>query len=185
MERVMIFIDANNFYHATLNYLKQKPKVDFIKLSKLLVEKRPNRHLLRTYFYTVKTSQQSGIIGALSSKPRFTVVEGTLQKLRIPGIEFNENDPSTFVTVEKKTDVNLTTDLLIGAYMNSYDTAILVSGDADYEKPIKEIKKLGKVVEVVITENQPTELKKWADEVFQLTENDFSQCWLGPFVSQK
>lgn len=188
MDRTMIFIDGNNFYHAVRHFLKQKPKVDFKKLVQRICEKSANKHLLRTYFYTVNEPNQQGIVTALKHIPRFTVNnKGYLKKIPIPEIEFNPNDPNTYVTEEKGTDVNLVTDLLIGAYMNSYDTAIIVSAEGDYVGPVSEIKKIGKIVEIVITENQPisNELKQIADVVIELNEHDFEICWLEKYVSQR
>ncbi|HAJ3957194.1 NYN domain-containing protein [Fictibacillus sp. Mic-4] len=185
MERVMIFIDANNFYHACKHYLNQPPKYDFEKLCNFIVNKRPNRHLLRTYFYTVNEPVQNGIIGYLKTVPRTTVKMGTLLKNKIPQVVFDPSNPKTYVATEKGTDVNLTTDLLIGAYMNSYDTAIIISGDTDYMTPIEEVKKIGKIVEVVITKGQSTDLKKVADEYFELDEKAFEEIWRGEYISKK
>jgi uncharacterized LabA/DUF88 family protein len=185
VERVMVFIDGNNFYHACKFYLKQPPRYNFQQMCDLVVNKRPNRQLLRSYFYTVNDPQQQGLVAALSHIPRFTVVQGWIQKLKSPGVPFDPNNPNTYIPVEKGTDVNLATQLLIGAYTNSYDTAIIFSGDTDYITPIQEIKKLGKIVEVVLTPGQPTELRKEADEVFELTEEDFQQCWLGQYQTRR
>jgi uncharacterized LabA/DUF88 family protein len=181
----MVFIDGNNFYHACKYYLKQPPRYNFQQMCELVVNKRPNRQLLRSYFYTVNDPQQQGLVAALSHIRRFTVVQGWIQKLKIPGVPFDPNNPNSYIPVEKGTDVNLATQLLIGAYTNSYDTAIIFSGDTDYITPIREIKKLGKIVEVVLTPGQPTELRKEADEVFELTEEDFQKCWLGPYTSRR
>ena len=37
------------------------------------------------------------------------------------------------------TDVNIATQMLIGAYQDQYDTAMLISGDSDLVPPIREI----------------------------------------------
>lgn len=188
MERVMIFIDGNNFYHATKNYLNQSPKYKLEELCQNVTNKKPNRYLLRSYFYTVNEPHQQAIINALKKIPRISVnAEGYLKKNRIPGITFDPNDPSTYISEEKRTDINLTTDLLVGAYMNSYDTAIIFSADNDYLTPIKEIQKIGKIVELVITEGQPISenLRNTVDEVFELNEDDFKNCWNGTYISNR
>ncbi|HEY8341746.1 MAG TPA: NYN domain-containing protein [Calditerricola sp.] len=184
MERVMIFIDGNNFYHTCRHYLQQNPKVDLEKLAHLLVNKRPGRHLMRTYFYTVDEPQQQGIITALKYKPRFLVVTGKLVKHPIHGHTLDPTNPSTYFAEEKGTDVNLTTDMIVGAYMNSYDTAVLLSADSDYKRVIEEVRKTGKIVEIALPEGQRSELKKYADEVIEINEDDFRRCWIGPYVSQ-
>ncbi len=44
--------------------------------------------------------------------------------------------------VEKGTDVQIATDMLRRAYVNAYDTAILVSGDSDLVPAVEGGKKL-------------------------------------------
>ena len=47
----------------------------------------------------------------------------------------------------KGDDIHLAIDMVSFAYENLYDTAILVSGDGDFEPAIKRSQKLGKKVE--------------------------------------
>lgn len=189
MERTMVYIDGNNFYNASKHFLKQRPKFNFQDMVNRIVEKSSgDTYLLRTYFYTVNNPEQQGIVSALRHIPRFTVNNtGYLQKIHVPGKEFNASDRSTYVTSEKGTDVNLATDLLAGAYMNSYDKAIIVSADGDYIGPINEIKKIGKIVEIVITERQPLNnfLEDICDNIIELSENDFEDSWMGEYISAR
>lgn len=48
---------------------------------------------------------------------------------------------------DKGTDVNIATDLLIQAFDDSYDTAILISEDGDFVGAIQEVRRLRKRVE--------------------------------------
>lgn len=194
MNRAMVFVDGNNFYHACKNYLKQNPGFDYVKLTERIIQKVNTNHpvlpltLLRTFFYTVNEPTQQGLVSALSSKPQFTVNnEGFLKKKQIPNIAFDPNNPSTYVVEEKGTDVNLATGLLRGAYMNSYEVAIIVSADSDYITPVREIQNLGKIVILVTTANQPIvpEYRKVVDHIIQLDETDFSSCWRGTYVSKR
>ena len=57
---------------------------------------------------------------------------------------------------EKGVDVQLAVDLLVGAYENSYDTAILLSSDTDLIPAIKKVKELGKAVEYIGFAHKPT-----------------------------
>lgn len=47
----------------------------------------------------------------------------------------------------KGDDILIATDMLSGAYENSYDTAILVSGDGDFVPMIRKVQMKGKKVE--------------------------------------
>ena len=57
---------------------------------------------------------------------------------------------------EKGVDVQLAVDLLVGAYENTYDTAILLSSDTDLIPAIKKAKELGKAVEYIGFAHKPT-----------------------------
>jgi uncharacterized LabA/DUF88 family protein len=48
--------------------------------------------------------------------------------------------------VEKETDVNLAVDMVVGAYQNRYDTAILIGGDTDIRRAVEAAQGLGKKV---------------------------------------
>lgn len=50
---------------------------------------------------------------------------------------------------EKDADVQLAVDLLIGAYENFYDRAVLVSSDTDLIPAIQKVRQLGKEIEYV------------------------------------
>lgn len=57
---------------------------------------------------------------------------------------------------EKGVDVQLAVDLLVGAYENTYDTAIILSSDTDLIPAIKKVKGLGKSVEYIGFAHRPT-----------------------------
>jgi uncharacterized LabA/DUF88 family protein len=48
----------------------------------------------------------------------------------------------------KGVDISLTVDLLGHAYRNGFDAALLVAGDGDYVPLVKEVKRMGKIVDV-------------------------------------
>jgi uncharacterized LabA/DUF88 family protein len=74
---------------------------------------------------------------------------------------------------EKGVDVKIAVDLLVGAYENIYDVAILVSSDTDLIPAIQKVKQLGKEVEYIGFSHQPSYgLIKNATETRLLTRND-------------
>jgi len=50
---------------------------------------------------------------------------------------------------EKGVDVKIAVDLLVGAYDNLYDVAVLISSDTDLIPAIKKVRHLGKELEYV------------------------------------
>jgi uncharacterized LabA/DUF88 family protein len=152
-ERVMIFIDGNNLYHS-LKHVVGRTNLDFHKFSYRLVGER---HLIRTYYYNAplnredddeKHRMQQSFFDSLDSVPYLTKRFGRLEK-RV--VRHNLPD-GTFIStptyVEKGVDTHIVIDMLTFAFKDTYDTAILVSGDEDFTIVVEKIKELGKHVEV-------------------------------------
>ena len=78
--------------------------------------------------------------------PYLEVIEGRQDIHRIKGVKFDINDPDTYTTEEKETDINLATHMVAKGFQNAYDIAILVSGDTDYVNVIKTLHDLGKII---------------------------------------
>ncbi len=57
---------------------------------------------------------------------------------------------------EKGVDVQLAVDLLVGAYENTYDTAIVISSDTDLIPAMHKVKELGKDVEYIGFSHEPS-----------------------------
>lgn len=85
---------------------------------------------------------------------------------------------------EKCTDINIAIGLLTKAFHNSFDVALLFSGDRDYTKLIREIKRMGKVVGVVTPDGEAKEkakrLASHADFHICLNEDFYKTYWKNP-----
>ncbi len=165
-ERVAIFIDAGNMFHAS-NYLKVK--IDYKKLVNLL---KRDRWLLRAYFYTGIPSQEM-IQEREDLFQQWKKQEGFLNELQKIGIKVKtmplKKTPEGYI--EKGVDVLLATDMVSLAFRDAYDTAILVSGDSDYVPVVEEIQELGKRVEnASFKRTSSYELRKVCDS-FLLLDN--------------
>lgn len=147
-DRVIIFIDGSNFYHGLRRNTPEDIR-DFkdINFQKFVDELVKNRKLVRTYYYNAmmdqekdpeKYKKQRKFFEKLKKIPNFKVVLGKLQKRMVDGIP-------TYII--KEDDIHLATDLIVLAYNNAYDTAILVSGDGDFVPAIKAVQTIGKQVE--------------------------------------
>jgi len=142
-ERISIFIDGSNLYHG-LKVIGIK-RIDFDDFTKLLAE---GRDIRRIFYYTAEMDKDfdeqrfikhQNFIRKLSLIPKFKVVFCTFKKII-------EKDRKVRYEV-KGDDVQLANDMLVGAYENFYDTAILVSGDEDFKPVVRTVRKLGKKVE--------------------------------------
>lgn len=162
--RVAIFIDGGNMYHAVK---KLGFKVDFLRLREFFVP--PDAELFQAYYYSA-----------------FDPTQGFIMKI----LDFLRHNDFVVVTKQVKkfsTEMkgNLDADLVIDMMttLDHYDVAVLISGDGDFTRLVEELQKHGKKIQVVSTEKTTPsllaqELKDQADEFIELAD-------IIPFVSQQ
>ena len=144
-KNVIVYIDGFNLYFGLIE--KGWRKYLWLDLKKfansLLI---PDQSLVHTKYFTSRISKpvskqrrQSIFIDALNTLSDFSVFYGRYQAQ----VRTCENCGfTTFISNEKKTDVNIATEMMVDAFQNSFDTAILVSADADLTAPIVAIRRL-------------------------------------------
>ncbi|MBW1819808.1 MAG: NYN domain-containing protein [Deltaproteobacteria bacterium] len=169
-ERVAVFIDGSNLYHALRsNFSRQDLKfTDFIK------QLTGSRRLFRAYYYNVLQDptqradahrDQQDFLGALRETPYLEV--------RLGGMKLAQGVP-----VEKGIDVMIVTDLLNLAWEDLYDVAVLVSGDSDFAYALQAVKNLGKYVEVAYFEsNVSKDILDVADNKHLIDKNFLKGLW--------
>lgn len=175
MERVTIFIDGSNFYHG-LKANNYSTKIDFYKLSKFLTGKQ--RKLIRTYYYNAAYNQsddppeyanQLRYLTKLRKTPYLAVKLGRLEKR-------TTREKTTYYT-EKGVDIAIAVDMLKFAYSDSYDTAILITGDGDFVSALEEVQNLGKHVENAYFEKGLSiYLRETCDKFILLTTASIRKC---------
>ncbi|KKM73409.1 hypothetical protein LCGC14_1410780 [marine sediment metagenome] len=133
MERVIIFIDNSNIFKG---FRKYDIKADYEKLKNVICRDRElnNIFLYEGVVYPISQEKKKWYNGL--SKRSGYVIKASFDKIVSSG------------AIEKKVDIKIAIDMISLAYENSYDTAILVSGDGDFIPVVKKIKELGKKVEV-------------------------------------
>ncbi len=171
-DRVAIFIDGSNLYHALETNFRRHDLYFTGFISKLC----GSRPLFRTYYYNVlqepakrsDTSKvQQDFLDILLKTPYLEV--------RLGGTKVAQG-----VSVEKGIDIMLATDLLYFAWNNFYDVAILVSGDSDFAYAFQAVKNMGKHVEVAYFENIVSrDLLETADYRHLLDRSFFAGLWAG------
>ncbi len=168
-EKVMVFIDGSNLYHQLIENFGAA-NLDYSKFVDFLVGKRV---LIKSFFYTAPIHQQANpheyskqqkFFSSLRQQKRFEVKLGRLEK-RPQG-----------KMVEKGVDVMLVVDLITNAYANRLDTAILVSGDADFVPAIKAVQELEKKVEnVSFPIGKSFHLNQQCDQTISFGQTEFTQ----------
>jgi len=139
-ERVVVFIDGSNLYHG-LKVNHGKASIDFGKLTEALCA---GRKLVRAYYCNAPVDQTS-VPEMYREQQKFFLYLSRVPYLDIKLGRLEKHGDSW---VEKGVDVRLAVDMLELAYRDVYDTAILVSGDADFTSAVEAVKGLGKHVEL-------------------------------------
>ncbi len=196
MERVVVFIDGSNLYYG-FSRNKINKSIDFAQFAKLLAE---DRKLIRIYYYIVAYkkeydeqiyNRQQKFLARLKKTPNLVITYGKLVKKPVIldedkiiqglGKEYAQEIIKRLKRLvsftEKRIDVSIAVDMVTLAYDDVYDTAILVSSDADFFKAIKVVKAQGKRVENAYFQvGQSNQLRKICDRFILINEDLISKC---------
>ncbi|MFH1700438.1 MAG: NYN domain-containing protein [Candidatus Zixiibacteriota bacterium] len=156
--RVSVYIDGFNVYHfldRTPGFNKYK-WLDYSILGKYFLPE--NSEIKSIYYFTalakwapekierhqvfiraLNTRNVKTVLGKFKSIERTFIVEDNASKKRFKVLKGWINGRYTigYTFEEKKTDVNIAIQMLHGANADEYDTALLMSGDTDFEPIIK------------------------------------------------
>lgn len=165
MERVSLFIDFYNFVSSSHTYLNQNSFIDYTKIQNYFIDKSTQIYG-KTYIYG--GTNFGKLLDYLEKQPRIDVIRGEIG---------SDNK-------EKCTDINIATGLLTKAFHNTYDVALLFSGDRDYKKVVRELRRMGKIVGIVTpagkAKDNASDLAKNADFHIVLEEDFYKQFWRSP-----
>ncbi len=151
--KICVYIDGANFFGCLNNFNKFYFDIyfDFERYIKDITDKDK---LIKVYYYN----------GYLKKKINPKVWErqdklfNRLKKLKNWGVvlcrkqECYDEDGKKFFRL-KEDDINLAINALSDAYENKFDKMILISSDRDFIPLIKQIKKIGKNIDVCYFEN--------------------------------
>jgi uncharacterized LabA/DUF88 family protein len=153
-ERVCLFIDNSNLFHALKNMDLGNKRLDYIKLRDYLAD---GRSASVRFYYSTPTNgsivamedrrrqeKRNKFYDFLESNLGYTMIELPLRERTI----MVEGQP-TQVPVEKGLDCEIVYDMAILSRTGRYNTFILVAGDEDYARTIRRIRQeTGMSVEV-------------------------------------
>ena len=145
MQRVISYIDGFNLYFGLKSKGWRKYYwLDLVAMSRALL--KPGQHLEHCHYFTARVSaggqsqssrRQSLWLEALEARPDLTTHFGHY----LPKQQSCRKCGATWTSYEEKmTDVNIASQLLVDAYEDRFDTAILISGDSDLTTPIQRIR---------------------------------------------
>jgi len=151
-DRVFIVIDGSNFYHRLKELeLKNLLNFDYEMFSQFLIRERD---LVLRKYYIGAIREEMGNLKSRKLMKNQRILLGRLQK---QGWKMGMGHMlKTDTYHEKGVDVLMAVDLLIGAYENTYDTAILVTSDTDLLPAMEKIRSMGKKVEYIGSSIKPS-----------------------------
>jgi len=180
MERISIFIDGNNFYFGLKRiYKKDKNLIDFSfqKFCNLITK---GREIQDIFYYNAPLDRTKDLEGykrqqkffeKLKKIPKFNLILCKLLKRKI-------KETGKYFYVLKEDDIHMAGDMIKGAFRNSYDSAILVSGDGDFVPAVKIVQEEGKKVEnIYFKKSASTNLKQHCDKSIRLTKELLDKCF--------
>lgn len=137
----MVYVDGFNLYFGMLEAGYENCKwLDIKKLMSSLL--KPDQSIVDIKYFTSrvgnnpdKQKRQTTYIEALES----TGIKIIYGRYQVNDIECHRCGHIWREPNEKMTDVNIATQIIIDAYQDKYDAAILVSGDSDLVPPIRSV----------------------------------------------
>lgn len=144
MERTIFYVDGFNLYFGIKEGgFKNLKWLDIKLLAQNLIS--PNQTIVEINYFTSrvrndpdKEKRQITYLEALEHYSKIKIIYG---KFRPNVIHCYRCGHSYSSPNEKMTDVNIAVKMLIDAFQDRFDTAILISGDSDLVPPIREIQK--------------------------------------------
>lgn len=169
-ERVAIFIDGSNLYHALRDNFNRYD----LNFAEFVRELCGTRKLFRTYYYNVLQEPAQRPEGSRDQQDFLD----SLRKTPYLEVRLGKTKLAQGVVVEKGIDIMLATDLLHYAMEDFFDVAVLVSGDGDFTYALQAAKNMGKHVEVAYFErNVSKDLLDVADHSRLMDRQFFAELW--------
>ena len=177
-ERVQIFVDGSNLYHA-LKSECGRVDLDYLKFAEMLTN---GRKLIRLNLYVATFDPQRSPKEAREQQ-RFI---DDVQKLPYINVKHKMLNYKDGIPYEKGIDILIAVDMVTQALWNYYDTSILVSGDGDFAPVLSKIKNSGKQVENVSFDSRRSKsLIESSDLFIELTPEDLRDCFKNGYPPNK
>lgn len=157
-KRAMLFIDAQNLINGAGSYGEDGLKFD---INKLVSELTGDYDLIRGYWFD---SHKPGKKGKKEGFYNFLQTNGfRVESVELSGSEGNYK--------EKEADIRLATELIARGFNDSYDVAVVITGDKDFLRAVRYVQDQGKVVKVAAFEHTLSgDLRRTVDKFILLDD---------------
>ena len=183
VERVIVYIDGFNLYYGMRNKLWQR----YYWLNVQLLAQhllKPGQSLIGTKYFTSRVSSTPRDPKKSNRQNRYLEALGTLANVDIFYGHYLEKTVKCFrcgakwqLPEEKMTDVNIAVEMMVDAFQDRWDAALLISGDSDLTAPIMNIRHSFPTKRVVVAfppDRHSAQLKKSADAYFTIGRRNLS-----------
>lgn len=151
--KIIIIVDGSNFYHRLKELeLKNLLNFDYQQFAQFL--NRSGGSIIERNYYIGAVREESGNPKSSELMKNQRILTGNLKKHGW-NIKFGHMLKSEKYH-EKGVDVQMAVDLLVGAYEDKYDLAILVSSDTDLIPAIIKVRSMKKQVEYIGFSHKPS-----------------------------
>jgi len=176
---VEVFVDGPNFH------LAQQEEGIHVRVDLNLLARRLSAgyRLIRLNYYT-SPLPYPGTAAYRAQQRFFAQISRSSRIQLVLGRHEPRIDPETGrrYHVEKETDVNLAVDMVVGAYRDRYDVAMLVAGDSDYVRAVQALQERGKKLVwcPLPAQRRVDQLARLADGTMELDLKFLRTCSLPP-----
>ncbi len=145
--RIIFYIDGFNFYFGLkANSWNSYYWLDYPKFAKNLSRKLENSEVVNTKYFTSRITspsdkriRQKDYLEVLEMRGNIDIYYGNYKENKY---ECTGCHRPNYIHNEKQTDVNIAVQMLVDAYQDHFDIAVLLGGDSDLVPPINAIKSL-------------------------------------------
>ncbi|HVT42935.1 MAG TPA: NYN domain-containing protein [Thermoanaerobaculia bacterium] len=189
-QRTIVYIDGFNFYYGCIRRTPYR-WLNLFRFSQAIL---PKNDIVKVKYFTAivkgspkdnsKSIRQKTYLRALATIPSIEIFLGSFQAHSVRRPLADGSGSAVVVDMkEKGSDVNLATELLMDAFANAYDVAVIVTNDSDLAAPVRAVCKLGKAVGVLNPHRrQSVELRQCASFVKSIRPWVLRQSLLPPLL---
>ena len=187
-----VYIDGFNVYYGCLKETSYR----WLNLAALCERLFPHDDLHRIRYFTARVSgrsdprapqRQQAYLRALETLPSLTVHYGHFltHPTRMPLANPRPGGPQTISVIkteEKGSDVNLASYLLLDAFRNDFEAAVVMSNDSDLKEPIAMVQRELSLSVGVVNPHPPGRRSRAFQPDFfkQIREKDLKMCQFAP-----
>jgi uncharacterized LabA/DUF88 family protein len=191
--RVIVYIDGFNLYFGLKDRdWKSCYWLDYPRYASILANSLTNVELVATKYFTArvkspkdKVKRQGDYLDALELRGNIEIIYGDYREedFTCTGCE-----RPNFKDKEKQTDVSIAVELIMDAYRDRFDVAILISGDSDLVPALKAVKEINPKKQIIACfppKRHSNEIKNLTSGQIHIKEVDLRNCQLPDEIPAK